>query len=145
MHTARRRRGYLMMEAMVAGSLLTVAIVSTLTMIGSAKADSIYANNLGIAGMLARQRADLLASASNCAPGNQAAFASVSTTHFQFEQRWTVVAAANAASSVPPITTTLCDVTVAVRYPARLGGKHDRLDGTADGQGIVQYRRLYTP
>jgi hypothetical protein len=142
------RRGYLLMEAVVAGSLLTIAIVSTLSLLSSARADAIYANNQGVAAMLARTKADQLAASLStlCNPGNQVAFVSVPTVqHAQYEWRYTVGSAANKASSTPPITVAMCDVMVEVRYPARVGSRQDSQDGSVDGQGIINYRRLYTP
>jgi hypothetical protein len=142
-------RGYLLMEAMIAGSLLTIAIVSTLSMIGTAKADAIYANNRGVAAALARAKADQLATSSvatGCAPGNQATYVTVSTNYPAFEHKWTVASAtAIKAASSPAITAAMCDVDVSVRYPARIGSRQDTEDGTTDGQGLVRYRRLYTP
>jgi hypothetical protein len=144
----RSHRGYLLMEAVVAGSLLTIAIVSTLSLVSSARADAIYANNQGVGSMLARAKADQLAASTSttCNPGNQATFISVGgTKHPQYEWRWTVASAANKTLSTPPITVAMCDVSVEVRYPARVGSRQDRQDGSVNGQGIVSYRRLYTP
>jgi hypothetical protein len=56
----RRSRGYLLIEAMVAGACLAVVLSTTLTLIGQARAEGIYAGRRNAAISLARQKMDAL-------------------------------------------------------------------------------------
>ncbi|MCC7073718.1 MAG: hypothetical protein IT383_20575 [Deltaproteobacteria bacterium] len=143
----RAPRGYLLAEVMFAGAILAVTIAATLSLIASSAADQRYGSNRGVAGMLARAKADELASATNCTPGNQGTLIVVdAATYPQFRWMWTVANAGNSASSTPPITAgTLCDIVVTVRYPAVKGSLEDIGDGTTDGEALLTFNRMYKP
>jgi hypothetical protein len=56
----RRSRGYLLIEAMVAGACLAVVLSTTFSLVGQARVEGIYAGRRNAAISLARQKMDAL-------------------------------------------------------------------------------------
>jgi hypothetical protein len=108
------------MEAAIAGALLAVALTTTISLIGSARATTSFAARRGQASALAVAKADELMSK----VGNETqALAAVGPAHPNFEWEWTVVDASDvAANSTPALRAgRLSLISVTVEFPSISG------------------------
>jgi hypothetical protein len=116
------RRGYLLIEAMVASACLAVVLSTTLTLIGQARAEGIYAGRRNAAISLARQKMDALVGTPELAE------IAVTKTAVDTEDfpgifwAWSVTDTSGAANSAVGLDTlSTFEIVVTVTYPSSQG------------------------
>ncbi|HEY4221797.1 MAG TPA: hypothetical protein VGO62_10645 [Myxococcota bacterium] len=122
---ARKRRGYVLMEAMISGSLIALMLATTFTIIAAARADIGYTSRRAGAVTVCRQKLDELSTLATIVPVAQATIPVDGVNFPGLTWDWSVVdQTAFYAGKSPlgfPSGNTLWEITVNVHYPTPSG------------------------
>jgi hypothetical protein len=127
MQTRRQSRGYLLVEAMVAGACLAVILSTTLAFLGDARAKGIYAGRRSSAVSLARQKMDALTGIPLLLESMDAAPSAVDEIRYPgIKWGWTVTEKTTDFDALSPVdmaAVKLFEIQVDVIYPTAQGSK----------------------
>ena len=131
-------RGYLLIEALVAGAVISLTLLSALTFVAQARVEAKGAGNRAQAIQLARGQAELMASALPTNALSQGSLPVVGMPGFDME----FTTATTSLAGVPTLDTR--DLTVIVEYPCAKGSREDNEAQPAnDGRATVTVHRTW--
>ena len=133
----KKPRGYLLLEAMIAGAVVAVTLLIALDFAAKSRADTSAAGQRQVASTLARAQTDTIISALPTATADQVAFAAVAGMP-GLRMKWTTTTDAVLGTlSTPPIATPIKQVTVTVEYSVPIGSAEDLRAGAKDGKAEI--------
>lgn len=144
--TRRRRRGYLLVEVMVAGSIIAVTLaVSVVFVVEGRKNVSMAAHRQAAMSIARGKCAEVVAALPTATPDQ--ALTAVGADFPGFLLAFNTVDASTTMTSTPAITVVSREVTCTVEYPTGLGSVDDRANGgVADGRASVTVKNAwFTP
>jgi hypothetical protein len=142
----RSARGYLLIEAAIAGGLLVVAIGVALALVVQARTSVSSSANAAAAAALLRSKVDEIASQTVCPASSP--LVDVGAGFPGFRWSWSADNAAVMTASAPALTgaAPLCEVDVTVEYPVAVRSRDDASDGTVDnGRGQLRLSKMWRP
>lgn len=147
MSMSKGARGYLLIEVMVAGSIIAVTLAVSVVFVAEGRKNTSVAAHRQAAMSVARGKCAEVLAALPTATADQATLTAVGAAYPGFHQTFTTVNATMASTSTPAITVVSKEVTCTVEYPAGVGSVDDRASGsTNDGRASVTVKNVwFTP
>ena len=142
----RPARGYLLMECMIAGAILAIALGTVIGQLAEARVEISHAADRDVAVGLANAKLSSLEADSSRTAVTQAATTTGLGAYPGYSWSWSLQNADSVETATScngtALSTDLHEFIVTVYFPARQGSSADMEDGLSDGQGSVTFRRI---